>query len=82
MSNLREFPCTGLAPSNKDVAKILRDMADSIEDDKPCRNLLVITEYADGSLAPVVMGLPTDIARMIGTLQMAILKLALDNGPR
>lgn len=77
MAEIVGLPYSGFAPSNDDIAKYLRDVADNIEQGEPIRNLYFITEFVDGQIEPTCIGQPSDMARMIGILNIANTKLIL-----
>jgi hypothetical protein len=78
MANIHGLPYSGFAPSNKDIAEYLRDVADSIESGEPVRNLYFTTEYIDGRVDTTCIGHPTDTARIIGVMTIANTKLILE----
>lgn len=78
MADIRGLPYNGFAPSNKDIAQYLRDIADTVENGESVRNLYLTTEYIDGRVDTTCIGHPTDVARMIGVLTVANTKLILD----
>jgi hypothetical protein len=78
MAEIHGLPYSGFAPSNKDIAEYLRDIANSIEEGDPVRNLYFTTEYLDGRVDTTVIGHPTDMARTVGVMTFANAKLILE----
>ncbi|MCX4154984.1 MULTISPECIES: hypothetical protein [Paraburkholderia] len=76
MSNLRELPLTGFAPSNADIAKHLREQADWMDEEgaPAIVNVFLVIEYADGQIRRQTCGKPCDLARALGILQMSIIR--------
>lgn len=72
MTNVKALPLNGLAPSNKDIAAHLRQLADWIEeaDAEPLRCVVAVYETQAGQLFRRVCGTPSDRARVNGLLFM------------
>ena len=72
-AELKALPNNGMAPSNADIARHLREMADWIEepDAMDIRVCIVVREYQDGRIDRSVCGHPQDNVRSAGVLLVA-----------
>lgn len=61
---------TGFAPDNKAIATQLRDLADVFEKDDfdAVNNLIIVVDYADGSIGRLSCGKPMTLPHLIGLL--------------
>ena len=75
-AKLHELPHTGFAPSNADIAKHLRELADWIDEDDAAqlRSVFLTIEYMDGSVSRRTMGHPCDLARALGVTTISIVR--------
>jgi len=73
-AELKSLPNNGMAPSNADIARHLREFADWLEepDAKPLRNAILVLEPMDGHVYHSTCGLPQDLARCVGILFAAM----------
>jgi len=73
MSNLTKLPLNGFAPTNEDIAKHLREQAESIENGQfgDLRNVFIVYEGVDGQITRQNCGAPCDLAREAGILFVA-----------
>lgn len=76
------LPLTGFAPTNDEVAKHLRSLADEIEQQGgyygDLRTVVLIMETKEGLLHRATCGAPCDLARVIGLLNLAAVRAGMD----
>ena len=79
INSVIELPNIGFAPSNTHIAKHLREQADWMEEDDatPIRTVVMIIEREDGTLHRQTMGQACDLARVLGVLQIAVIRGAM-----
>ena len=75
-AELKVLPNNGMAASNADIAKHLREQADWLEesDAAEVKTCLITMERADGTLFRTSCGQPLDLARAMGISIMAIIQ--------
>jgi hypothetical protein len=75
-AELKVLPNNGMAASNRDIAKHLREQADWLEesDASEVRTCMITMEYTDGTLFRTSCGQPMDLARAMGLSIMAIIQ--------
>lgn len=66
--NIVLLKSSGYAPTNKDVARNLREWADAIEQDEACYGTVVIVMEIDGEVRRAVIGGPNTHATVMGIL--------------
>jgi len=77
MENIKQLPNNGYAPDNFSIANHLREQATWIEEDgESIRNVYLIIETSDGELRRQTMGMPCDMARIVGILTVAAAQAA------
>lgn len=83
MSNVHRLPDSGFSRSNADTARLLRDLADRIEDGEfgHVPNIVSIIETEAGELERITYGGPIDRARVVGLLTMAIHRASCNAAP-
>ena len=77
-ADLKRLPNNGMAPSNADIARHLREMADWIEeaDASEIRVCIMVREYANGAIDRSICGHPQDCTRSAGVLLAAAMQAA------
>ena len=81
MGAVIQLPLNGHAPDNKAVAKYLRLVADQLDAEGalPVDHMIMLLEFDDGYLQRLSCGKPMDKARLIGLMQMGVVKEAVSN---
>ncbi len=71
-----QLPLNGHAPDNQAVAKYLRLVADQIDAEGalPVDQMILLLEFDDGYLQRLSCGKPMDKARIVGLMQMGVVK--------
>jgi len=81
--NVVGLPATGFCPNNESIADWLRNLADQIEhaEAESVDSLTFVIEYSAGYLETDSCGKPTDRARMVGIMAIALNQLITYRAP-
>jgi hypothetical protein len=77
------LPATGFCPNNESIADWLRGLANQLEhpDAEAVDSLTFVIEYSAGYLETDSCGKPTDRARMVGIMAIALNQLITYRAP-
>ena len=78
VAEIKSLPLNGIANSNDELAKHLRQQADYIDNGQhgELQNIYMIYERADGVLYRQTFGQRCDLARALGIITMAVAQSA------
>lgn len=80
MGNVLKMCPTTLCNSQKDIVDNVHIFAETIQDGEwgDIRTLVAVVETTDGKLTHLTIGLPCDLARAVGVMQMEVIRSTMD----